>query len=173
MAYDPDIHHRRSIRWKKYDYSQEGFYFVTICVTAKDCLFGKIVDHKVFLNPSGEMIENQFFKLETKYSNIRCDEFVCMPNHIHFILNFKPHLEPDPSVQLHSLGELIQWFKTMTTNEYIRQVKENSWKPFQGRLWQRNYWERVIRSEQELYFVREYIKNNPEKWESDRLFSVQ
>ena len=68
------------------------------------------------------------------------------------------------------LSAVVQWFKTMTTNEYIRGVKQHGWKPFPDRLWQRNYWEHIIRNQQELNQIRGYIRNNPERWEYDQLY---
>jgi putative transposase len=78
-----------------------------------------------------------------------------MPNHVHFIINFRPLVGADLCVRPYSLAKVVQWFKTMTSNEYMRKVKEKSWKFFSGKLWQRNYWERIIRGEKELYFIRE------------------
>ena len=66
------------------------------------------------------------------------------------------------------LWRVVQWFKTMTTNEYIRGIKQNGWQPFNGKLWQRNYWEHIIRDENNLNRFREYIINNPKKWELDK-----
>ena len=68
------------------------------------------------------------------------------------------------------LHRVVQWFKTMSTNEYIRGVKQNGWAPFPGKLWQRNYWEHIVRNEPELNRIREYIHNNPAQWELDKLF---
>ena len=70
------------------------------------------------------------------------------------------------------LGRVVQWFKTMTTNEYIRGVKNKNWEPFDGKLWQRNYWERIIRNEKAYHNITEYIKNNPSKWPGDKLFNA-
>jgi len=76
--------------------------------------------------------------------------------------------ETDESTMGSSIPKIVQWFKTMTTNEYIRRVKQDGWKPFNGRLWQRNYYEHIIRNEIELNQIREYIMNNPLKWLLDR-----
>ncbi|NLU40215.1 MAG: hypothetical protein GXX78_15155, partial [Bacteroidales bacterium] len=86
MAYDPNIHHRRSIRMKGYDYSQAGLYFITICVQNRDCLFGEIVDDQMMLNDSGEMVKRWYYELENKYPDKRCHEMVVMPNHFHCII---------------------------------------------------------------------------------------
>ncbi|MDO9614950.1 MAG: hypothetical protein Q7J86_10575 [Bacteroidota bacterium] len=93
MAYNPKIHHRRSIRLKGYDYSQAGLYFITICVQNRVCMFGEIVDgeqidspQEMILNDAGKMVENWYHELENKYPDIKCHEYVVMPNHFHCII---------------------------------------------------------------------------------------
>jgi len=73
-----------------------------------------------------------------------------------------------PAQQQTNISQIIQWFKTMTTNEYIRNVKQNNWEPFDKKIWQRNYYDRIIRSEKELDKIKKYIFENPSKWELDR-----
>jgi putative transposase len=180
MSYDPHKHHRRSIRLKGYDYSQEGMYFVTICVQKGQCL---LVETAV-----QEMIELWWNKLPDKFTAVILDAFVIMPNHIHFIIaitdNMDTHSSNVQPVGAHprvrpeegqtrgsapTLGTIVQWFKTMTTNAYIRGVKEQGWEPFPGKLWQRNYYEQIIRNETHLTAVRQYILNNPANWKADKL----
>ena len=188
MPYDPEKHHRRSIRLRNYDYAQAGAYFVTICGQHRECLFGEIRDGKMYPNHAGQMVLRWFNELEHKFHDIECDEFTCMPNHIHFIVvNVGANLCVCPdsglrgrSGQTHRsvptgtpLSEAVQWFKTMTTNAYIRGVKQDNWQPFPGKLWQRNYWDHVIRNESELHRIREYIRNNPALWEQDQLHPDQ
>lgn len=184
MIYNPDIHHRRSIRLKGYDYSSGGAYFVTICTHGRECLFGRIVDDKMQLNDAGEMIEEWWAKLPGKFPDVVLDSAIVMPNHFHGIIvrvGADPCVCPafsDPSAcpgpdlgQPHgtapTLGDIMAWFKTMTTNAYIKGVKYSDWPPFSGRLWQRNYYERVIRNDNELFSIREYIMLNPSKWAED------
>ena len=209
MKYDPEIHHRRSIRLKGYDYSQSGFYYITLCCQDREHFFGEIIDDEMVLNDAGKMVEKWFHELENKFTDIRCDEMVVMPNHCHFIVNniggktvgadlcvcpysdsptvettvgpLGEHVgspqrpvpgEPSGGPLGASLGEhvgsplrsVVQWFKTMTTNEYIRGVKNIGWRRFNGKLWQRNYWEHVVRNEKSLENIRNYIINNPAKW---------
>ena len=200
MAYDPLIHHRRSIRLKGYDYSKAGLYFVTLCVQDKDCLFGKVVDGKMILNDAGMMIEKWYRELENKYPDKKCHEMVVMPNHFHFIIEnvgtikHKQSVCPvgaDLRVCPNEMGEhvgspqrgspqrgsqkinsplfrAIQWLKTMTTNEYIRGVKQHKWIPFKGKLWQRDYYEHIIRNEKSYRRISQYIINNPKKWQADK-----
>jgi len=193
--YNPDIHHRRSLRLKGYDYSQAGAYFVTICTQNRECLFGHIADGEMVLNDPGRMVEKWYGELKRKFADIVCDQFAIMPNHIHFViqtgvgadLRVCPDTDlrvcPDTDAGEHILGgeqtltgehigsplrTVIQWFKTMTTNEYIRGVKQNGWSTFPGKLWQRNYYEHIVRNKNELTRIREYIVNNPMQWEFDR-----
>lgn len=88
MTYNPDKHHRRSIRLKGYNYSQAGAYFVTACVKDRECLFGDIVDGEMQLNDAGEMVKFVWNELPNRFSDIYLDEFIIMPNHIHGIINF-------------------------------------------------------------------------------------
>ena len=164
MEYNPQIHHRRSIRLKDYDYSQNGYYFVNICTHNRQNYFQ---DKHVI-----EMITKWWHILLDKFPHIEIDEFIVMPDHIHGIIAIVDSVGADPCVCPNNergkhvglplpLPGIVQWFKTMTTNEYIRNVKKSKWKPFDGKLWQRNYYEHIIRDEKALYRIRQYIKNNP------------
>lgn len=86
MKYDPDIHHRRSIRLKEYNYSQAGWYFVTICTQHHECLFGNIVQGEMNLNDAGRMVKKWYLELENKFSDVQCLEYVIMPNHFHSVI---------------------------------------------------------------------------------------
>ena len=171
MKFDPDIHHRRSIRLKHYDYSQKGAYFITICTRNREIIF----DHNSIKN----MIKKWWEKLPNKFHNVEIDEFIVMPNHIHGIIfivgvvvvGADPCVCPNEKLGEHTgspLHKIVQWFKTMTTNEYINNVKMFGWKSFDGKLWQRNYYEHIIRNEKELDVVRKYIINNPLQWDFDK-----
>ncbi len=179
MTYNPDIHNRRSIRLKGYDYSQAGAYFVTICVQKRECLFGQIADREMALNDAGRMVERWWDELNNKFPQSETDEYMIMPNHFHgIIVTVGADLRVCPNqtgahqqTGAHAgapLPKIVQWFKTMTTNEYIRGVKKHHWPSFPGKLWQRNYYEHIVRDEIELHRIREYIVNNPLQWELDR-----
>lgn len=86
MSYNPDIHHRRSIRLKAYDYSQAGAYFVTICAWQRECLFGTIVDNEMRLNECGRVVESVWAGLPGHDTGIALDEYTIMPNHFHGIV---------------------------------------------------------------------------------------
>lgn len=174
MKYNPEIHHRRSIRLKEYDYSQTGAYYVTICVNEREFLFGTIKNQKMELNGAGRMVHKWWSALLHKFNNVELDEFVIMPNHMHgiiLIVGADLRVCPDHSRQgAHTgapLHRLVQWFKTMTTNEYIRGVELYGWQPFSRKLWQRNYYEHIIRNDNEMNRIREYIINNPFQWDED------
>jgi REP element-mobilizing transposase RayT len=178
--------HRRSIRLQGYDYSRNGAYFVTVCVQHRECLLGEIVDDEMRLNDAGRMVERWWVELGNKFPSVETDEFVVMPNHFHGIItivgadlrvcpdrtgaHIGAPLRHGPLQRINDapLPEIVQWFKTMTTNEYIRTVKQHGWVPLPGRLWQRNYYERVIRTEEELRRIRQYITDNPSQWAHDR-----
>ncbi len=193
--YNPQKHHRKSIRLHGYDYSQAGLYFVTICCQNRYHLFGKIENGKMILNDAGRMIEKWYYKTVEKYPNIRCLEMVVMPNHFHCIwqivdvdVGANPRVCPkQPIHDKHVRGEhmgsdilgehmgsplhrVVQWFKTMTTNEYIRGVKYMNWTPFDKKMWQRNYYEHIIRNQKSYQNITEYIINNPINWEKDKFF---
>lgn len=167
---------RKLIRLKDYDYSQAGAYFITICTQNRECLFGNISNERMILNDAGKMIETWYHETQNKFTDTICDEYIVMPNHFHaVIVNVGADLCVCPEHGTAPQGEhtgsplptIVQWFKTMTTNEYIRGVKQHGWPPFPRKLWQRNYFERVVRDEDELNRIREYIIYNPTKWEGD------
>ena len=183
MKYNPKIHHRKSIRLKGYDYSQAGLYFVTMCCQNREHMYGHIENGKMILNEPGLMIEKWYYELENKFLDIKCDEMMIMPNHFHCIIenigadlcicpNTKQILGEQQILGEHigsPLHRVVQWFKTMSTNEYIRGVKTKNWKRFDGKLWQRNYWEHIIRNEKSHHTISDYIRNNPHNWDDDSL----
>jgi putative transposase len=174
---------RRSIRLPGYDYSKSGAYFVSICTKDRKCFFGDIANQKMVLNDAGKIVDKWYAELENKFHDIRCDEYIIMPNHSHVIITnigkapvgADLRVCPDAHRNERTSGEhtgsplhrVIQWFKTMTTNEYIHGVKQHGWTPIPGKLWQRNYYEHIVRNEKELARIREYIRNNPAHWDTD------
>ena len=278
--YNPDIHHRHSIRLKGYDYASEGLYFVTMCVQNRECLFGEIKNDEMILNDAGRMVEKWYNKTQEKFPDIACHEMVIMPNHFHCIwenvglhgasavgadpcvrpvtndvrplsnnvrpvtndVNLDPHdcliennvrpIEPknkhivdegghagapiqmndtnldvpnniidkyggdkgghtnddernimegghagpplqDTDLSTHTgspLSMVVRWFKTMSTNEYIHGVNELGWTPFDQKLWQRNYYEHIIRDDVSLQSIAYYIVNNPAQWQKDKFY---
>ena len=178
VMYDLEIHQRRSIRLKGYDYSQGGAYFVTIVAQGRLCLFGDVVDGEMRANDAGEMVWRVWDGMPGRFPSIEMDEFVVMPNHVHGVIIIRQSLgslvggQGDSGVQRDTgattVGDVVGAFKSLTTVEYGRGVRKLDWPPFDRRLWQRNYYERVIRDESEFSRVRKYIANNPMEWEFDR-----
>ena len=193
--YNSEKHNRRSIRLKGYDYAQSGAYFVTICTQNRECLFGNIEDNDMVLNNAGEMVYKTWNHLMITCPGVAIDEFIVMPNHIHGIIciagvpvvgaplvgalsltlpkddidgdhpaNDRAGTRPAPTS---SLGDIVGMFKSIPTHEYVLNVKAENWHTFPGRLWQRNYYERIIRNETELNDIRQYIINNPSQWNND------
>jgi putative transposase len=180
--YNPNIHHRRSIRLKNYDYSQEGFYFITICTENRINLFGTINNDEMELNDAGKMVENEWIALQERFPQIEQHEYIVMPNHFHGILEIKS-LEQNAenkiseendtknkTLETQKLGDFIGAFKSITTLKYIQGVKANQkdFLPFEKRIWQRNYYENIIRNEKTFYTIANYINENPKKWQEDK-----
>lgn len=169
--------HRRSLRLQGFDYSKEDAYFVTVCTQNRECLFGDVVDGAMHLNDAGRLVQAVWDGLSQRFPTIELDAFVVMPNHIHGIITVGAPLVgaqegiPDDRATTRvapTVGSIVGAFKSITTNEYIRGVTTGFWPPFLGRLWQRNYYEHVIRSEESLNRIQEYIATNPFRWELDR-----
>src|SRR5687767_6019043 len=181
MKFDFQKHHRRSIRLKDYDYSQKGAYYVTINAQNRECWFGDIVNREMVLNEAGEMIDQQWNALPKMFLNIELDLYQIMPNHFHGIivivgattrvahnLEMKSIYENGAGTRpAPTLGDIIGAFKSITTNEYIKGVENKKWPRFDKRLWQRNYYEHVIRDEEDLNRIRNYIQSNPANWDED------
>lgn len=161
--YRKEGHQRRSIRLQDYDYSQEGWYFITICCQDRAHLFGEIINGEIVLNEAGQMIESEWLKLKLRFPNIHCHQYVIMPDHFHAIL------EIIVGTTTVTVGNIIGAFKSITTVEYIRGVKSLGWPPFNKRLWQRNYYEHIIRNDLAFWRITEYIKNNPKSWEEHQI----
>jgi putative transposase len=163
MKYNPEIHHRHSLRLQNYDYSKNGNYFVTIVVKNRLLLFGNVKNGMMNLNDAGKMIDNVWNNLPKYIPGIEIDCGVVMPNHFHGIIIFN-HKQNDQRLSLYNVMER---FKSFTTHEYINGVRNFNWEPFQAKLWQRNYYDRIIRDKNELNWLKKYIEENPEKWDQD------
>lgn len=160
-------HQRRSIRLRHYDYSQAGAYFVTICTKDRKCLFGEVTDNEMRLNRFGKAVAGVWQAIPERFSGIELDAFVVMPNHLHGILMipYRSAREDEPeaasSADNPHLGDLIRVLKAVST----RQIRQMGYESF---AWQRNYYEHIIRNEDSLASIREYIVLNPLKWALDR-----
>jgi len=192
MKDNSDKRHRRSIRLRGYDYARTGAYFVIVVTKDRACLFGEVVNGEMRLNDGGRVIQATWDELPEHYPGVECDAFVVTPNHVHGIIVLvdnggdgandvgagpracpgkdKPQKSGQPQgvAPTISLADVVHRFKTLTTKRYIDGVKSLDWTPFAGRLWQRNYSEHIVRGENELNRIREYIANNPSQWDLDR-----
>ncbi|HRP02760.1 MAG TPA: transposase [Candidatus Kapabacteria bacterium] len=171
MNYNLNIHHRKSIRLKGYDYAQAGLYFITICCQNRANLFGHIENGKMILNDAGIMVENEWLKLPERYKNIQLHEYVVMPNHFHAILEINTQNENITvgATKNKTVGDMVGAFQSIVTVKYIHGVKQNNWERFDGKLWQRNYFEHIIRNDKAYQQISEYIINNPQNWDNDNL----
>ena len=155
---------RKPTRLKGYDYSLPGAYFITICTQNRKQLFeienvGN--DLCVVPSPQNEVIHKWLKETENKFDNIKIDKYVIMPNHIHIIVVITERHAG------RSLHDVMRWFETMATNDYIRYVKKGVLKPFNKRLFQKSFHDHIIRGEKDYQKIREYIDTNPLKWELD------
>lgn len=172
MNSQPDKHHRRSIRLRGYDYSRSGAYFITTCAERRLCLFGEIKNGELQCNAAGEMLAQQWLAIIERFPQAILDQWIVMPNHFHGIIvigeEFGATTRVDPTITPVELGDIVGAWKSLTTNAYIAGVRNQDWSPFPKRLWQRNYYEHIIRNERELDAIREYIFLNPTRWQDDR-----
>ena len=159
---------RKRLRLPNYDYSQRGAYFVTLCAQDRLCVFGEVSEGRVQLSAPGSMVAEVWRELSTTFQGVIVDTFVVMPNHLHGVLILEP-VGPtrDGGSRRLSLPDIIQRFKTFTMTRYIAGVRTADWPRFPGRLWQRNYFEHIIRDEEALNRVRQYIERNPIDWDMD------
>jgi len=174
MKYNPDHHHRRSVRLTEYDYATVGAYSVTICAYGRECLFGKIIRGQMRLNDVGRIIQEEWQRTPQLRPNVKLDTFITMPNHFHGIvvitesrrgvLQYAPTIGQNPGFRSPSqtLGAIVRGFKSAAT----RRVNLLHNTPG-SRLWQRNYYEHIIRDEKDLSEIRRYISLNPRLWRYD------
>ena len=240
MSYNPNLHHRRSIRLKGYDYSQDGLYFVTICCQDRICRFGKIENDEMILNEYGKIAFDEWIKLTKRFSNFELDVFQIMPNHIHGIIvlnvgatlavapidnvvaqnddidgniatlavapiadnavaqnddidgnmatlavapiadnavaqndddvvdDIRAGASPAPTSMMGTVSNIVGAYKSLVTNGCLKIYKSKN--EIMGKLWQRNYYEHIIRDERSFDYIAEYIINNPKMWDEDRFY---
>ena len=180
MAHETEIYGRRSIRLRGYDYTQVGAYFVTIALRGRLGLFGEVVDGAVHLNDAGKMAHEVWQGMPQRFPFVEVDAFVVMPDHMHGIVVIQSEgtrapikdaptpgrADTDVTPVARALGDVVGAYKSLTTAAYIRGVHDSQWPPFYGRLWQRNFYERVIRDGYEMNELRGYIRDNPLRLES-------
>ncbi len=171
---------RKPIRLREYDYSTPGSYFITICVNEKKHLFGKIHNREMFLNRFGKIAQKCWIEIPNYFPTITLDEFVIMPNHLHGILiisgstltningeSFATRAGASPAP---TIPYVVGVYKSLVTKEILEIVKKNNKNYFLGKIWQRGFYDHIIRSEKSLEKIREYIITNPYNWENDDMF---
>jgi len=181
MIHEPVQRRRRSLRLNGYDYAQAGAYFITLCTQDRACLFGQVVDGAMRLNDAGEFATRLWHDMPIRFSGLDVDAFVVMPNHIHGILVLSDNaatvgaplvgaLDKNKAATraAPTIGDIVGGFKSSFTVEYIRGVRNDRLPQFDRRVWQRNYYEHIIRDEPELTRARRYIEENPLRWEFDQ-----
>jgi putative transposase len=147
---------RRSLRLQGYDYARAGAYFITVGTHDRIALFGEIAENDMRLNQAGAIVKEAWANLTTHYQDIDLDEFVVMPNHVHGII-----VLADRPRSRHGIPEIVRGFKTFSARS-VNEIQGT-----RGALWQRGYYEHVIRNETALNRVRGYIANNPARWAED------
>lgn len=213
--YNPNIHHRRSIRLKGYDYSQDGLYFITICVHNMECIFGEIRNGEMTLNDAGEIAHKCWTEIPIHFPNTMLHEYVIMPNHIHGIIEFSrsnvgaknlsPKNQNNQGITSETIeNQMIDNSKSTINQSDVRENQEdNRAKDFSPlprspsktigsvvrgfkigvtkwmrqntdiyNIWQRDYFEHIIRNEQSFQKISEYIKNNPAEWTDDKFYKT-
>ena len=179
------VRNRRSVRLRGYDYSQAGAYFITICAQNRRCLFGSIAEGTMALNDAGRAVAACWLQIPDHFPHVELDEYVVMPNHIHGIViivganNYSPvqsnhdspvqsnnhsPLQKHPTGTARTIGSMVRGFKIGVTQWYRQ-------RSVPSKIWQRNYWDHIIRNESELNRIRQYILNNPMQWEQDSLYA--
>ena len=181
---DSKTHHRDSLRLPQYDYAQPGGYFITICTHDRACLFGDMVNEAMVLNDAGIMVEKYWSEIPQHFQHVTLDEHAVMFNHFHGIIfivgagSSRP-VQPGSSRPMlfdrcedygkegrenraPTVGNIVAYFKYQST-KHINIMRNGGFQ----KLWQRNYYERVIRNEKELFETQQYIINNPMNWELD------
>ncbi len=175
---------RRLNRMGGYDYSQAGCYFVTIYAQDRQCLFGEIIDDKMVLNGAGKMVKKAWNELPKFYRDVLTDQFQIMPNHVHGVIVItgnEPHQaavgtgpcacpkkgQPRGVVPTLSLSDIVHRFKSWTTHQYFAGMGKKEWESLGGKLWQRSFHDHIVRDDDDLNRVREYIQNNPLRWALD------
>ena len=179
MKFDQQRHHRRSVRMKGYDYSQAGAYFVTIVTWRREMLFGEIVIGEMVLNDYGRIAEECWIAIPDHFPNVELGGHMVMPNHLHGIIGIHDEkigmaTNPSPSVGAQhaaplrisnvkpgSLGAIVRSFKSAVTRRIGREHNVTG-------IWQRNYYERIIRDDREMDRITRYIESNLSMWAEDK-----
>jgi len=176
MKFDPQKHHRRSIRIKEYDYAQPGGYFVTIVTYQRNCIFGNIVNEEIQLNAFGKIADECWRAIPDHFPNVELGAYIVMPNHVHGIIVINDRADASASARrgtiyrapteqfgkpiIGSIPTIIRTFKAAVTRRIGRELNATG-------VWQRNYYEHVIRNHEDWDRIHRYIESNPSMWAED------
>ena len=181
MSYNPLIHNRNSIRLQGFDYSSEGAYFLTICTHHRQLLFGNIIDGQMNLNQFGKIVRDEWGKSAVIRKEIEVGAYVSMPNHMHAMVIIRRGVRPNApttpndktkgqnnfsGLQSITIGSLISGFKSTVTKQ-INLIRNSPGEP----VWQRNYWDHIIRNDETYDRIVDYINTKPPTWNQDQLFN--
>ena len=142
---------RKKLRLEYYDYSKQGLYFITICIKNRRKILGKINNNQIELSKEGIVVQNYIEYIVKKYRNIKIDEYIVMPNHIHMIISMD-------NKNYANISRIIKQYKGSVTKQIGHSI------------WQKSYYEHIIRYEKEYYNIKEYIQNNIVNWKHDKYF---
>ncbi len=169
---------RRTMRLRGYDYRRCGIYFVTVCTHQHTQLFGWIESGKMRLTDLGEVVEKEWLHTAKARKGIQLGEFVVMPNHVHGLVivtseidqsgssaDLTKYAQRSDTLQPRSLGAIVGHFKAAVSRR-ARTLGIDCNKP----IWQRNYYDHIVRNEKSLNEIRQYIMQNPARWEEDSLY---
>jgi len=183
MKYNPEIHHRRWVRLKGYDYSNDGLYFITICTKNRECFFGKIENNDMIPNDIGNMANQFWMEIPEHFKNIVLHRYIVMPNHIHGIIEISGNSvvgtrhvvslqQNSPATTGTVFGKPVAGSVSVIIQQYKSSVKrwcnKNRYEYFQ---WQSRFHDHIIRNEQSYRTITEYIINNPANWNEDKFFN--
>ena len=177
MKFDPQKHRRRSIRLKEYDYAQPGGYFVTIVTYQRDCLFGEILNEEIKLNEYGRIVNECWRAIPNHFPNVELGAYVVMPNHVHGIIAINDRADANASARRGtiyraptkeqfqkpvpgSIPTMVRTFKAAVTRRVGRELNATG-------IWQRNYYEHIIRDHEDWDRIHQYIESNPSMWAED------
>jgi putative transposase len=196
MQYNPNVHHRRSVRLKGHDYSNKGLYFITICTKGRECLFGYIAEGRMTLNETGKIAEEYLRSVPEHFNHVMVDEYAVMPNHVHMILA----LNEQSSVGTSSVGTSSVGTSHVGTSHVMslpREPHQNKFsKPVAGSVsviiqqykssvkrwcdqnnrnnfeWQSRFHDHIIRNAESYERIKQYIRENPARWNADTLYAA-
>jgi putative transposase len=156
---------RKPTRLGWFDYRTPSLYHVVTCTEHNICRFGAVRDSSMHANSIGNMIEEIWEAIPENFPTVSLDASVVMPNHLHGIIFIGL---PSADTTGPSLGDIMKWFKTVTTVRYSHGVRALGWPSYDRRLWHRNYYDHIVRNDRDLDRIRSYIESNPANWNTDR-----